>query len=381
MKKEDLIKKNIKAIKASVMAEEAFDENFEKDNERLLKLAQSYIEQQDSHMLYAAKGKPVGYNGSASGIAVSEEGDRAIIIKCHAYIDKEIDKKGQIEICGIPVTKKPDGTETRSPLDSLEEKLKGPIRALPVFRDFNLHKRYINIDIGESHFTETWSLSLAVVMSILNAIYEREEDPFTVYSANVISNGTLEPVERIVRKLTAAKEQGIKQFVLSAKNRPNVPKEFLNTPGFKVLFCENLDQVMEFMHISKPENNSPATKCFITAKKKLVTKQKVKSPKRDDSNGEFAMYKPKPIDTDHIKIPKYLEKLIELLSENSHDIWARQRMEEGWTFGPERNDPKKKHPDLIPYEELLPSEQEYDRLTVMGVLKAIIALGYRIEKK
>jgi hypothetical protein len=92
------------------------------------------------------------------------------------------------------------------------------------------------------------------------------------------------------------------------------------------------------------------------------------------------MYKPKPIDTSHVEIPKYLEKLTELLSENSHDIWAQQRMKEGWTFGPQRDDTGKKHPDLIPYDELLPSEQEYDRVTVIGVIKAIIALGYRIEK-
>ena len=92
------------------------------------------------------------------------------------------------------------------------------------------------------------------------------------------------------------------------------------------------------------------------------------------------MYKPKPIDTDNIEIPKHLDKLIELLSENTHNIWAKKRMEEGWTFGGERNDSEKKHPDLIPYDELLKTERDYDRNIVMGVIKTIIALGYRIEK-
>jgi hypothetical protein len=93
------------------------------------------------------------------------------------------------------------------------------------------------------------------------------------------------------------------------------------------------------------------------------------------------MYKPKPVNTDNIEIPEHLNELIETLSQNSHEIWAMLRMKEGWTFGHERNDPDKKHPDLVPYDELLKSEQEYDRNIVTGLIKTIIALGYRIEKK
>jgi hypothetical protein len=34
----------------------------------------------------------------------------------------------------------------------------------------------------------------------------------------------------------------------------------------------------------------------------------------------------------------------------------------------------------VPYQELPESEKEYDRQMAMETLKAIIALGYRIEK-
>ena len=44
-----------------------------------------------------------------------------------------------------------------------------------------------------------------------------------------------------------------------------------------------------------------------------------------------------------------------------------------------RYDEAKKHPDLVPYDELSDSEKHYDRDTAMETLKAIIALGYRIE--
>jgi RyR domain len=40
----------------------------------------------------------------------------------------------------------------------------------------------------------------------------------------------------------------------------------------------------------------------------------------------------------------------------------------------------KKHPRLVSYEELPESEKEYDRHAAMGTLKAMLALGYRIER-
>lgn len=92
-------------------------------------------------------------------------------------------------------------------------------------------------------------------------------------------------------------------------------------------------------------------------------------------------YTPRPIDTSGIVLAEGLLELTELLAENAHDIWARLRLEQGWTFGPERNDTAKKHPDLVPYAELPESEKAYDRNAALETLKAIVALGYRIEKK
>ena len=91
-------------------------------------------------------------------------------------------------------------------------------------------------------------------------------------------------------------------------------------------------------------------------------------------------YKPKPIDTSEVKLSANLVKLTEILAENAHDIWSIQRLSDGWRYGPERNDAKKEHPDLRPYKELSESEKEYDRKAAMETLKAIIVMGYRIEK-
>lgn len=91
------------------------------------------------------------------------------------------------------------------------------------------------------------------------------------------------------------------------------------------------------------------------------------------------MYDPKPIDTGKIELPDEVDRLIELLAENAHDIWALQRIKDGWTYGEKRDDALKKHPCLVPYAELPEAEKVYDRKMAMETLKTIIALGYAIK--
>lgn len=91
-------------------------------------------------------------------------------------------------------------------------------------------------------------------------------------------------------------------------------------------------------------------------------------------------YIPEPIDTDHIHLENEILELGELLARNAHDVWARERMRQGWVFGDTRNDEAKEHPCLIPYEELPESEKEYDRNTAMETLKVIVSMGYEIRR-
>ena len=91
-------------------------------------------------------------------------------------------------------------------------------------------------------------------------------------------------------------------------------------------------------------------------------------------------YTPETIETSDITLSPALQDLVERLAENSHDHWARKRIEEGWRYGASRNDSEKQHPDLVPYSHLPESEKEYDRKVVTEALKAIIALGYEVRK-
>lgn len=94
----------------------------------------------------------------------------------------------------------------------------------------------------------------------------------------------------------------------------------------------------------------------------------------------MSTYTPKPADLSDVNLPAELEPLIEQMAKNVHDVWAESRINDGWRYGPERNDERKEHPCLVEYEELPDSEREYDRNTAIGTLKLILKLGFTIEK-
>lgn len=91
-------------------------------------------------------------------------------------------------------------------------------------------------------------------------------------------------------------------------------------------------------------------------------------------------YNPSPVDTSNIVLPDELNPLVEKMAENVHDEWAKTRIEQGWSYGKERNDAEKKHPCLVPYDELPESEKVYDRNTAISTLKLIMCMGFDITK-
>ena len=90
-------------------------------------------------------------------------------------------------------------------------------------------------------------------------------------------------------------------------------------------------------------------------------------------------HRPAPIDNPHLRLSEELTGIVEMLARNNHDLWAKRRMDEGWRFGPRRNDKTRETPLLVPYEDLPESEKQYDRDNAIETLKKILAFGGRIE--
>lgn len=47
------------------------------------------------------------------------------------------------------------------------------------------------------------------------------------------------------------------------------------------------------------------------------------------SNG----YKPTPLDLSTVQMSEVLEDLVDMLAENTHNVWAKDRIKNGWTYG------------------------------------------------
>lgn len=91
-------------------------------------------------------------------------------------------------------------------------------------------------------------------------------------------------------------------------------------------------------------------------------------------------YGPQPVNLGSIRLTDDLQELQEAIAENAHEVWAAARMKEGWTYGPERDDARKKHPDLVPYSSLPDNEKEYDRKMAFDTIKLVKKLGFEIVK-
>ena len=91
-------------------------------------------------------------------------------------------------------------------------------------------------------------------------------------------------------------------------------------------------------------------------------------------------YIPAPFDDKDIPIPEELEPLKEALARNVHEVWAAGRLAAGWSYGPARNDERKEHPCLIPFEDLPEEEKDYDRATALSTIRFILSQGYHLSK-
>lgn len=96
---------------------------------------------------------------------------------------------------------------------------------------------------------------------------------------------------------------------------------------------------------------------------------------------DMSTYNPKLIDLSDVELTEDLNELREAIAENAHDVWAEERIKQGWTYGPERNDALKQNPCLVPYSQLPEEEKLFDREMAMRTLKLVKKLGWDLIKR
>ena len=88
-------------------------------------------------------------------------------------------------------------------------------------------------------------------------------------------------------------------------------------------------------------------------------------------------YKPHPINLSDVKLEKEIVELREAIAENAHEVWAKARRDEGWMYGPERDDSEMTDPNMLPYDLLPEKEKERFRQISMESIKFLKKLGWR----
>lgn len=65
--------------------------------------------------------------------------------------------------------------------------------------------------------------------------------------------------------------------------------------------------------------------------------------------------------------------------EQSHEGWMRQKLADGWTYGPTKDPAKKEHPCMVSYAELPPEQRAKDALFLAVVRATATALGWSAD--
>lgn len=90
-------------------------------------------------------------------------------------------------------------------------------------------------------------------------------------------------------------------------------------------------------------------------------------------------YIPVPIDTSAVELNDNERLVADKLARNNHEVWAKQRLVEGWQYGPQRDDARKQHPGLIPFHQLPEHAKDDTRTISAEMVKTLIKLGYTIQ--
>jgi hypothetical protein len=70
-----------------------------------------------------------------------------------------------------------------------------------------------------------------------------------------------------------------------------------------------------------------------------------------------------------------LGEALEAIARVNHDRWAAERIAQGWRYGAQRDEARKLHPDLVPYEHLSGAEKRLDAEGAKAIVAELIRLG------
>nr|XP_049707619.1 ryanodine receptor isoform X32 [Helicoverpa armigera] len=93
------------------------------------------------------------------------------------------------------------------------------------------------------------------------------------------------------------------------------------------------------------------------------------------SNG----YKPAPLDLSAVTLTPKMDELVDQLAENTHNLWARERIQQGWTYGLNEDSDMHRSPHLVPYPKVDDAIKKANRDTASETVRTLLVYGYMLD--
>lgn len=90
-------------------------------------------------------------------------------------------------------------------------------------------------------------------------------------------------------------------------------------------------------------------------------------------------YKPSPLDLNAVSLTPKLEELVDQLAENTHNLWAKERIQQGWTYGLNEDSENYRSPHLVPYSKVDEAIKKANRDTASETVRTLLVYGYQLD--
>ncbi|XP_056620483.1 ryanodine receptor 3 [Triplophysa dalaica] len=90
-------------------------------------------------------------------------------------------------------------------------------------------------------------------------------------------------------------------------------------------------------------------------------------------------YKPAPLGLSDVRLTPDQEILVDKLAENAHNVWAKDRIKQGWTYGIQQDLKNRRNPRLVPYALLDERTKKSNRDSLREAIRTLIGYGYYID--
>ncbi|NXL77397.1 RYR2 protein, partial [Leptocoma aspasia] len=107
--------------------------------------------------------------------------------------------------------------------------------------------------------------------------------------------------------------------------------------------------------------------------------EKVKKMKLPKNYQLLSGYKPAPMDLSFIKLTPSQEAMVDKLAENAHNVWARDRIRQGWTYGIQQDVKNRRNPRLVPYTLLDDRTKKSNKDSLREAVRTLLGYGYNLE--